>query len=564
MIKRTWQELFNQPVNKPLGMRALLGSSAALLVVCACGGTVSQEIVTAGVDPGRSGWASVAPAIGPDVVKDFEVRFRVKLTGSVMGQPLVSAGAVYVGTDQDWLYRIDAVTGSIVWQRSLGRPEPAGSGRPFACDDVAPSLGILSTPVIDPAAQLIYVVARSWDGSHPESGGWVAHAVSLASGAEAAGWPIPLAGSAAGNPADRLEAATLLQRAALLVSHGRLWVAFAGACDRYPFRGWVGSVGLKNRDLALWPVSPNDPGGGAGIWQSGGGPAEDGAGQVLLSTGDGNPNPGPQGRNPLAQCVLRLNVDGPTPVVTDSFCPANGPELDALDLDVGSGNPRPLPTGFGASGGRLVVQVSKDGVIYLLDRDHLNTLLAESTGHEPMLSRPAVWPVDHLVFIAGTEMQLPGRPRSPEAHLRAYRIQGGATPSIALAATAPEALAYGSGSPLVTSDSRRPGSALVWIVARQDVPGNRPAELRAYDADPVAGTLRIRFERLVGSVPKFSQPATDGQRIYVATDMSELIAFGSPPSATFQAWWILVPALLGGMALIAVIAVIAVRRMIRE
>jgi len=511
-------------------LTAILLLLADMSLQVACGGPVptpAQELTTAGVDAGRSGWASAASALSADRfdARAFGVRFRVRLAGSVLGQPLVSGGDVFVATDQDIAYRLDGATGTVKWQQSVGRAEPAGPGAPFDCADVAPSLGVLSTPVVDSGARRLYLVARNWDGRDPATGTWVAHSLSLDTGAEAPGWPVPLAGLESNGGGGRLEAAGLLQRPALLLFRGRIWVAFGGACDRFPFRGWLASVAVNDRAVGLWTLSPGDPAGGAGVWQSGGGLALDDAGQALLASGDANPAH-PPGVGSLAQCVLRLDLVGPTPEVSDRFCPAGAADLNRLDLDLGTGNPLPLPTGYGGHPGRLVVQVSKDGRLYLLDRDRLANPLAVSNGHEPMLSRPAAWPGAGLVFVTGTAMRLPERPPPPEARLRAYRVRAGPPATLEAVASSDETLPYGSGSPLVTSDGTRTASALVWVVARQDPESNGQAELRAYEGTPADSALRLRFLASIGSAPKFGQPGTDGKHIYVSTADGFVLGFG--------------------------------------
>lgn len=526
----------------------------------ACG-TQGQEMVTASVDNQRSGWASHAAELAADHFDPahFGIVFRSRLQGTIRSQPLVAGGDVYVATDLDWAYRLDGSTGAVKWKRSLGRAETAGDGAAFNCADVTPSLGVLSSPVIDTSNEAIYLVARDWDGADPRSGRWQVHALSLADGGELSGWPIELRGTAVNDPSAAIDGANLLQRPALTLLQGRIWIGIGGVCDRYPFRGWLASVAQADRRLTLWTTSPGDPAGGGGIWQSGGGPADDGTGHLLIATGDGNPDRSLP-RAAFSQSVLRIDVSGPAPVVVDQFRPDNASELDSLDIDVGSGNPIVLPEQFTSSGNRrLVLQVSKEGVIYLLDRDQLGSALSSTAAQEPILSRPAVWPAGQLIFVAGTPMLLPGRPQHLDARLRAYKVVAGVTPRLEQAGVSGERLEYGSGSPLITSDGTRPGSALVWLVARQGADVQVPAELRAYDAEPHGGALRLRYSVRIGTAPKFTSPATDGRHVYVANEKGELLGFAGASGTSSTGTNL---ALAGGTAalLIVFVSVLVWRR----
>ena len=78
------------------------------------------------------------------------------LDGEIYGEPLVSAGRVYVATENNTVYALSAATGAVAWSRHLATPVPSGS---LPCGDIAPTVGITGTPVIDPARSEIFVVA---------------------------------------------------------------------------------------------------------------------------------------------------------------------------------------------------------------------------------------------------------------------------------------------------------------------------------------------------------------------------------------------------------------------
>ena len=125
----------------------------------------SGAAAASGVNTGSRAWTSAA------------------LDGEIYGEPLVSAGRVYVATENNTVYALSAATGAVAWSRHLATPVPSGS---LPCGDIAPTVGITGTPVIDPARGEIFVVADTWAWAagrptccraRPSTGGRVARAV---------------------------------------------------------------------------------------------------------------------------------------------------------------------------------------------------------------------------------------------------------------------------------------------------------------------------------------------------------------------------------------------------
>ena len=78
-----------------------------------------------------------------------------RLDGSVYAEPLILGNAVFVATEGDTVYSLDAGTGTVLWQTHLGTPVPGGQ---LPCGDINPS-GVTGTPVIDASTETLYVVA---------------------------------------------------------------------------------------------------------------------------------------------------------------------------------------------------------------------------------------------------------------------------------------------------------------------------------------------------------------------------------------------------------------------
>ena len=62
-----------------------------------------------------------------------------------------------------------------------------------------------------------------------------------------------------------------LQRSALLLHNGKVYIAFASHQDESPYYGWLFAYNSELKQVAAYNYSPRKS--GAGIWQSGAGPA---------------------------------------------------------------------------------------------------------------------------------------------------------------------------------------------------------------------------------------------------------------------------------------------------
>jgi outer membrane protein assembly factor BamB len=152
------------------------------------------------------------------------------LSGAIYAEPLVHAGLVIVATESNQVVALDESSGRVVWQASAGTPVPS-SQLPWG--DISPTVGITSTPVIDPTTNRVFVLADTWDGSN------ILHklyAFDVSTGSAVAGFPV-----SAEPPGD--VPAAQLQRAALALDNGQVIAAYggnAGDCDTY--HGWLVAV----------------------------------------------------------------------------------------------------------------------------------------------------------------------------------------------------------------------------------------------------------------------------------------------------------------------------------
>ncbi|MFI8825347.1 choice-of-anchor D domain-containing protein [Streptomyces sp. NPDC053431] len=488
----------------------------------------------------RTGWDQNEPGLAPDQVSssDFGQQFSTAVDGQVYAQPIVVGGTLVVATENNKLYGIDAASGAVDWTKDLGAPWPASA---ITCGDLVPNIGVTSTPVYDPASGALYLTSKVNDGADVQHPSWYVHAIDPATGGERSGWPVKVAGAPVNDPGRAFNPYTAAQRPGLLLMDGSVYAGFASHCDRGPYVGYVLGVNTATRKTTLWATENSSANGMAGIWMSGGGLVSDGPGRILFSTGNGvTPAPGPGNMPPgqLSESVVRLGVnsDG-TMSAQDFFSPSNANQLDLNDTDLGSGGPVALPaTPFGTSAHpKLLVQIGKDGRLFLLDRDDLGGRGQGPGGTDKVLGTfgpyEGVWGHPGVYGGQGGYVYTIGS-RGP-LRAFAYGLTGTGQPALTNTGRSAETFGYTSGSPVITSTGTNPGSALVWAV-HSDGANGANGQLRAYDAVPVNGALRLRWSAPIGTASKFAVPATDGGRIYVGTRDGHVIAFGRPANSAIS------------------------------
>lgn len=365
------------------------------------------EPVTASNDALRTGWYPDEPKLDPATVAGgkFGQIFETPVQGQVYAQPLVADGTLLVVTETDRAYGLDPVTGAVKWERQMGEPFLA-SELTNNCGDLEPDVGITGTPVIDPETGIAYFYAKTSSGS-PKTVNWQLHALRMASGEEAPGFPVTIVGKSE-NLATPVEfiARQELQRTGLLLMEGVVYAGFGSHCDDLPYQGWlVGVSTTTHRVRTMWATSPS----GAGIWQGGAGLVSDRPGQILFATGNSFVEPAPPASptppEDLGDAVGRVQI-GPAGAATaiDFFAPYNRQELDEHDRDLGSNGPTALPSRYFGTKAvpNLMLMGGKERKIFVLDRDHLggqgqgfldtNAVLDELVNEHPVFGSMAVWP----------------------------------------------------------------------------------------------------------------------------------------------------------------------------
>lgn len=501
----------------------------------------------------RTGWYPNESSLTPELVEGgtFGRLWTAPVAGQVYAQPLLDNGTLFVATEKNDLYGLNPATGAQEWTKNLGEPWNPGE---ISCADLAPEVGVTSTPVIDPETNVAYLTYKTYGTeTEPEPGKkeknpeWFMDAVSVSTGAQEPGFPVQLSGAAqnvvTGQPAEEFHPKTQLQRPGLLLMGGVVYAAFGSDCDADPWDGWVFGVSTAGAVRARWVTDETYS--GAGIWQSGSGLTSDGPGRILLSTGNGGAPtgtiPGDKPPSDRGESIIQLEVQPSGSLkAVDFFAPYDAKTLDEWDADFASGGVTGLPEEYFGTLAipHLAVAVGKDGYVYLLNRDNLGGIGEGPSGSDDVVqrigpyggvwSRPGVWPGEGgWVYIPTASNGTSAGGSSGNLRVYQYGLSGTGTPTLSLQGTSSEAFGFSSSAPIVTSDETIPGSALVWIIWAPNGTGEG-AQLRAYDPIPVKGEPVMLWSAPIGTSAKFATPGVGAGRLYVGTRDGHVIAFGSP------------------------------------
>ena len=115
-----------------------------------------------------------------------------------------------------------------------------------------------------------------------------------------------------------------------------------------------------------------------------------------------------------------------------------------------------------------------------------------------------------------------------------YGLNGQGLPQLASAGTSAASFGYTSGSPLVTSDGTKSGSAVVWAVVTNG-PSGAGGTIEAFGAIPTHGVLPLLWSAPIGTASKFSVPTASNGQVFVGTRDGHLLAFGAGANAPLQA-----------------------------
>jgi hypothetical protein len=317
-----------------------------------------------------------------------------------------------------------------------------------------------------------------------------------------------------------------LQRPALLLANGIVYVAFGSHGDRNTWYGWVmGWDPVSLMLLATFCTSPDT--GASSIWQTGSGITADPNGNLYVETGNGPLDANTGGRD-YGDSVVELTSLG---VVHDWFSPFDQDSLNNMDIDLGSAGSIVLPTQSGAHP-NLLIATGKPGFLYLLDRDNMghfqagsNSQIVQSVPVKPnnsdvtggIFATPAYWN-GHIYIAAVSD------------HLKAFDLSGGQL-SAQPTSVSTTLYDYPGASPAVSSAGASGG--IVWTLEGDGYTPSNPPVLHAYDATNVASELYNSAQApntrdQAGPAVKMTVPTIANGKVYVGTQ-TELTVYGLLP-----------------------------------
>ncbi len=496
----------------------------------ACVALAQVAVTTQHNDNYRTGQNTSETVLTPANVNktQFGKLFTQVVDGYVYAQPLYvpnvaiqgkgTHNVVYVATEHDSVYAFDAdnntgANASPLWHVSFINPA-AGinvvTSNDVSCSDLVPEIGITGTPAIDLSTNTMYLTAKT-----KENGNFVQrlHALDITSGAEKFGGPLAIQaqfnGNADGGKKVTFDPLREGQRVGLLVQNGLVYIGWASHCDIGPYHGWLLAYDAQTlQQKGVWNATPN--GGLGGFWQAGAGIAADSHNLLYIASGNGTFDKDVGGRD-YGDSIIKLgfNLVGKL-VAKDYFTPHDQQFLENTDTDLGSGGVLLIPDRPGKKHPYLLVQVGKEGTVYLTNRNNMGKFnpnnddqifqnLPGAVGG--MWGMPAFW--NNNVYFGGVGDNLKMFSLDPVAGLLSTTPVSNTGTFFGYPGTTPSISANGA------------SNGIVWALQTD---GN-PAKLHAYDATNLSTELYNTTQNSArdnpGNAVKFTVPTVANGKVYV-------------------------------------------------
>ena len=484
----------------------------------------------------------------------FGKLFSYAVDGQVYAQPLVMTNVtvpgqgahdiVFVATENDTIYAFDADSGTagtnnngLLWSTHLGIAS-TNSLSPYGSDygggafgsygNISTEVGVTATPVIDPKTGTFYVDAFTRELAAGPVTNYIhrIHALDVTTGNEQPNSPVVVAGSVPGAGVDSVGGVMTfnpvqeLQRAALALAGGKLFVAYTSYADTDPYHGWVFAYNATNLALAPgifcatpnatlsdFPVNGKSQAGEGGIWQGGAGLAVDENTNLYFETGNGSFSAFTNGGD-YGDAFVKLSTMGSL-TVADYFTPYDQSNRAAIDNDLGSGGPTLLPNSVG-NGTNLLVGLDKGGKMFVLNRDHLASpnYLTNATSDTNILEEFGATAT--TFFSSPTYFNGMIYVQAQSAGMKQFSVSNGSVNTTPIAT----ATGFGSGvgGPVVSANGTNDG--IVW-----GINAGNPAVLYAFNATNISQTLytssQLASRDNPGNSVKFTSPIVAGGKVYL-------------------------------------------------
>jgi len=502
------------PLSKIFCARLLLALSA-LIFFTASGANGQTAITTYHVDNNRTGWNSHETVLTPASVgsSSFGLLKAVALDDQVDGQPLfvpavnITAGThkgthdvLYVATEGDTIYAIDAKSGTVLLKPNFGKPV----SRPLGCGNNGPNVGITSTPVIDLTSNTLYVLIYTQDLSGPA---YRIHALDLGSLTDKV---TPQLVAASHTLLDgstfNFNATYQRQRPALLLANGNIYAGFGSFCDfgADVSRGWL--LGWSTGSLTPLPANQifdtqvTSPNGFflTAIWMSGYGLAADDSGNILFVTGNSDYSGTTyDGVSNIQESVVKVSSNLST--ILDLFTPRNQATLDQTDADFGSGGALVLPDQPG-SFPHMAVAAGKVGTLFLMNEDQLGGY-STTTNHVLGTYKVGNCWCGPSYFVDPSDGA--GRVVTSGGHtIQVFKVQ--TSPGVALTLQSSSPYIAGTQFPgfFTSISSDGTASPIIWALSHPTIATGSPIYLYAFNPESLTGTTMQQIVRIqAGSWP---------------------------------------------------------------
>jgi outer membrane protein assembly factor BamB len=400
------------------------------------------------------------------------------VNGQIYGEPLVSAGRVYVATENDTVYALSAATGAVVWSTHLGRPVPAAS---LPCGDIRPTVGVTGTPVIDGSRGEIFVVADELADSEP------AHrlvGLSTTSGKVEMSQDVDPPG---------VNTAALLQRTGLALDAGQVVFGMGGNDgDCASYRGRVVAVPETGGPMRVFTVDAAPGESQGAVWMGGAAPVVDGSGNIWVSTGNGSVSSDKHAYDD-SDSVLELSS---SLRLLQFFAPTTWATNNSQDLDMSTA-PVLLPDG-------QVVLAGKSRIVYLLNGARLGGIGGQQAtlgdGSHAIMGSACGNDIDGGIAMAGMTVYLPCT-----SGIIAVRVTQ-SPPALDLLWSS----GIGGGPPIIAA-------GLVWTIGQNGM---------LYGLDPATG--QVRQQVAIGAPANHFPTPSVGDGLLLAACADNVVAFAAP------------------------------------
>lgn len=500
-----------------------------LLAVCIAflsSSFAQQPFPTSRADNTRSNANTSETLLAPSNVNknSFGHLFSFPVDYVVLAQPLYVPNVnipgqgihnvVYVVTQADSVYAIDADTGIQLWYASMLDGGITASGADLPCGYGGfKQEGILGTPAIDTTTNTMYLVAKTVRNGAVRHD---IHALDITTGLDVIS-PVQIVAQSISNKGTVTTFTSLHQknRPGMLLVNGVLYMGFGSNGCNDSNSGWVLSYDEASlTQLGVFNTSPDY--GLTSIWQAGVGLAADEAGYVYAETAETGAHgyDVPQGGQTYCNSVLKLAPN--TVELADYFTPGDVAFLDTEDLDMSSTGTVVLPDQDGPFPHELIAS-GKQGFVYVLNRDNMGMYGTPDQIIQEIPILPGIGPKSIVAHQFGSPAYWNNTLYfAPDAgKVTAFPISGGllGTPFTTTGSYA------GSHSPTISANGNNDG--VVWFIS-----GTELLALNATNLQLLYTTNQTPGGRdTLPPVAHFATQTVANGKVYVATQNS-LEAYG--------------------------------------